>query len=187
MAIYNQTVMEQEPNDVIVLSAINQGAKKYDKIVKKTKIDAQEVESLIGRLESKGLIIVTTKKGLFGPKKEILLTEKGVKELEERKFELQQNWDQMVTMWKGGDKQKLQQYMDNNKSFLPTMMFLGIMDILMFSTMMSFMGMAMSSYIPADQMPDQADSGTDTTSDTGDNGSDMGGDGGGDFNIDIGF
>jgi len=64
-------------------------------------------------------------------------------------------------------------------------MFLGIMDIIMFSTMMSFMGMAMSSYIPADQMPAQVDSGTDASSDTGDAGSDMGG--GGDFDIDIGF
>jgi len=57
----------------------------------------------------------------------------------------------------------------------------------MFSTMMGFMGMAMSSYIPADQMPNQIDSGTDASSDTGDAGSDMSGDGGGAFDIDIGF
>ena len=140
--------MEQEPNDVIILSAISQGAKKLDKIVKKTKIDGQEVNSLLERLEEKGLITVMEKKGLFGPKKEIVLTEKGNKELEERKFELQQNWDQMVTMWKSGDKQKLQQHMDNNRSILPSMMFLGIMDIMMFSTMMGFMGLAMTSFIP---------------------------------------
>jgi len=60
------------------------------------------------------------KKGFFGPKKEIMLTEKGRKELEERKFELQKNWDHMVTMWKSWDKQKLQQYMDDNRSILPT-------------------------------------------------------------------
>jgi hypothetical protein len=87
-------------------------------------------------------------------------------------------------MWKSGDKQKLQQYMDNNKSFLPTMMFLGIMDIIMFSTMLSFMGMAMSSYIPESQIPAEADTATDT-GDTGDSGSDVGGGGG--FDIDIGF
>ncbi len=29
--------MEQEPSDVIILSAINQGAKKFDKISKKLK------------------------------------------------------------------------------------------------------------------------------------------------------
>ena len=179
--------MEPEPKDVVVLEAINKGAKKLNKIENITKIDGKELNEILENLDKKGLIAIVEKKGFFSIKKEINLTEKGQRELQERKFELQKNWDQMVTMWKGGDKQKLQQYMDSNKSFLPTMMFLGIMDILMFSTMMSFMGMAMSSYIPADQMPDQADSGTDTTSDTGDNGSDMGGNGGGDFNIDIGF
>ena len=180
MAIDNQAVMEQEPNDVIVLSAIRQGAKKYDKIVKKTKIDAQEVESLLYRLESKGLITVTTKKGLFGPKKEILLTEKGIKELEERKFELQQNWDQMVTMWKGGDKQKLQEHMDKNKNILPSMMFLGIMDMMMFSTMIGFMGLSMTSFVPDHYMDGSTDIGHDANQDLGQDssGGDFHGDGG---------
>ena len=176
--------MEPEPKDVIILSAISKGAKKFDKIEKMTKIFGQELNDMMERLEKNGLITVTEKKGFFGPKKDIVLTEKGHRELEERKFELQKNWNQMVTMWKSGDKQKLQQYMDNNKSFLPTMMFLGIMDIIMFSTMLSFMGMAMSSYIPESQIPAEADTATDT-GDTGDSGSDMGGGGG--FDIDIGF
>ena len=176
--------MEPEPKDVIILSAISKGAKKFDKIEKMTKIFGQELNDMMERLEKNGLITVTEKKGFFGPKKDIVLTEKGHRELEERKFELQKNWNQMVTMWKSGDKQKLQQYMDNNKSFLPTMMFLGIMDIIMFSTMLSFMGMAMSSYIPESQIPVEADTATDT-GDTGDSGSDMGGGGG--FDIDIGF
>lgn len=172
--------MEQEPNDVIVLSAISQGAKKYDKILKKTKLGAQEINNLLERLEEKGFITVVEKKGWLGTKKEITLTEKGQKELEERKFELQQNWDQMVAMWKGGDKQKLQQYMDNNKSILPSMMFLGIMDIMMFSTMMGFMGMAMSSFIPDQYMDGGHDMGQGTSQDSGQDfsGGDFHGDGG---------
>ena len=176
---------ESDPKDVVVLEAINKGAKKFDKIEKITKIEGKELNEILENLDKKGLISMVEKKGFFSTKKEIVLTEKGQRELQERKFELQKNWNQMVTMWKGGDKQKLQQYMDNNKSILPSLMFLGIMDIIMFSTMMSFMGMAMSSYIPADQMPDQTDTGIDSSSDTGDPGSDMGG--GGDFDIDIGF
>lgn len=155
--------MEQEPNDVIILSAISQGAKKLDKIVKKTKIESQEANSLLERLEEKGLIAVIEKKGLFGSKKEIVLTEKGNKELEERRFELQQNWEQMVTMWKGGDKQKLQQHMDENRSILPSMMFLGIMDMMMFSTMMGFMGLAMTSFIPDHYMDGGHDMGSHDT------------------------
>jgi DNA-binding PadR family transcriptional regulator len=145
-------MMEQEPNDVIVLSAISQGAKKFEKIVRKTKIDDQEINNLLQRLEEKGFITVVEKKGWFGPKKEIMLTEKGNKELEERRFELQQNWDHMVAVWKEGDKQKLQQHMDENRSIIPSMMFLGIMDMMMFSTMMGFMGLAMTSFIPDQYM-----------------------------------
>ncbi len=42
--------------------------------------------------------------------------------------------------------------MDENRSAIPSMMFLGIMDMMMFSTMMGFMGMTMSSFIPDTQM-----------------------------------
>ena len=87
----------------------------------------------------------------------------------------------MVTMWKGGDKQKLQQHMEENKSILPSMMFLGIMDMMMFSTMMGFMGLAMTSFMPDQYM----DSGHDMSGghDTGQNGQDFSG---GDFHGDGG-
>ena len=175
--------MEQEPNDVMILSAISQGAKKFDKISKKTKIDVHEVQNLLERLEGRGLIIIIERKGLFGLKKEIVLTERGNKELEERKFELQQNWNQMVEIWKSGDKQKLQQHMDTNRASLPSMMFLGIMDMMMFSTMMGFMGMAMTSF-----MPDQYIDGSShdmSNQDTGHDGS--GHDAGQDFSGGSGF
>ncbi len=161
--------MEQEPSDVMVLSAISQGAKKFDKIKKKTQMEGQELDSLLERLENKGFITLVEKKGFFGPKKEIVLTEKGTKELEERRFELEQNWNQMVTLWKSGDKQKLQQYMDDNRSIFPAMMFMGIMDMMMFSSMMSFMGLAMASFIP-----DQYMSGTGSTESSQDTGQDAG-------------
>lgn len=172
--------MEEVPNDVIVLSAIEQGAKKSDKIRKKAKLDDAEINTLLERLEGNGLIGQIEKKGFFGPKKELVLTEKGKKELDARRFELQQNWDQMVSLWKGGDKEKLQQYMDNNKSSFPAMMFMGIMDVMMFSSMMSFMGLAMSSFMPDQYMYDTGSQ--DTGHDGGqDSGHDMGHDSSGDF------
>lgn len=159
--------MEQEPNDVIVLSAISRGAKKFDKIAKVTKISNTELNDILQRLEKRELIILIEKKGLFGLKKELNLTEKGNNELEQRKFELEKNWNNMVTVWKSGDKQKLQQHMDDNRSVIPSMMFLGIMDMMMFSSMMGFMGMAMSSFIPDTQIygdSSMSDSGHDTVS-----------------------
>ena len=174
-------IVEQEPNDVIVLSAISRGAKKFDKIAKVTKISSSELDDILERLENRKLIVLIEKKGFFGPKKELNLTEKGSKELEERKFELEKNWNNMVTVWKSGDKQKLQQYMNDNRSVIPSMMFLGIMDIMMFSTMMGFMGMAMSNFIPDTQMygdSNMSDTGHDAGS-SDHSGGDMGhGDGG---------
>lgn len=177
---------QEEPNDVIILSAISQGARKFDKISKKTKIVGDELNILLNRLEEKGFIVLVEKKSWFGSKKEIVLTDKGNKELEERRFELQQNWNQMVTTWKSGDKQKLQQQMEEHKSILPSMMFMGIMDMMMFSTMMGFMGMAMTSFMPDQYMGGQDMGGHDAGGhDTGagqdaGSGQDMGGSGFGD-------
>src|SRR5690349_16050560 len=89
-------IVEQEPNDVIVLSAISRGAKKFDKIAKVTKISNNELNDILQRLEKRQLIVLIEKKGLFGLKKELNLTEKGNNELEERKFELEKNWNDMI-------------------------------------------------------------------------------------------
>jgi len=174
--------VESEPKDVMVLGAIKWGAKKFDKIKNKIKIDPEELHQVLERLENRGLIRVETKKGFFGPKVEMSVTEKGEKEMQERIHELEGNWNQMNTLLKSGDKQKLEQYMDDNKSILPTMFFFGIIDMMMFSTMIGFLGSQMTDYVPADQIPDGIDSGDAGGGDTG--GGDMG-DGG--FDIDIGF
>jgi len=71
----------------------------------------------------------------------------------------------MSLLYKSGDKEKLKQYMDDNKSIIPTMMFFGIMDMMMFSMMFSMMGMMMTDYVPAESIPD--DMSGDTSSDGG--------------------
>ena len=58
-------------------------------------------------------------------------------------------------------KRKLKQQMDENKSILPMMMFFGVMDMMMFSMMFGMMGMAMSDYVPAENMPEGGDTGMD--------------------------
>ncbi|MFQ5440681.1 MAG: winged helix-turn-helix transcriptional regulator [Nitrosopumilaceae archaeon] len=166
--------MEEEPKDLIVLGTIMRGEKNFDKIKKHTKIDSKELNSILEKLEERGLITVHEKKGFFGPKVEIFTTEKGKKEVDERIYELNQKWDQMSLLYKTGNKEKLKEYMDDNKSILPTMMFFGIMDMMMFSMMFGMMGMMMSDYVPQENIPEGLD-GAET--DTGD----------GDFDFDIGF
>ena len=173
--------MESEPKDVIVLGAINQGIKKFEKIQKTTQVDPEELNGILEQLEKRGLIKVEEKKGWLGKKIEIQITEKGSKEVEERVHELETKWNQMSALYKTGDKSKLKQYMDDNRSFLPMMMFFGVMDMMMFSMMFSMMGMPMSDYVPAESMPEGADGGMD------DGGMDDGGMDDGGFDFDIGF
>jgi len=169
----------EEPKDLIVLGAIKNGKKKFEKIQIASQIDADELNSILENLEDRGMIQVEEKKGWLGKKIEITVTEKGSHEVDERVHELQEKWNQMSTLYKTGDKQKLQQYIDDNKSFLPTMMFFGIMDMMMFSMMFSMIGMAMSDYVPAENIPEGIDG-----AESMEGGSDFG-DGG--FDIDIGF
>ncbi len=172
--------MPEEPKDVVVLGAIARGIKKFDKIQKAAQIDGEELNEILEKLEKRELIQVEEKKGLFGKKIELKITDKGTKELEERIHELQDKWNQMSLLYKSGDKEKLKQYMDDNKSILPTMMFFGIMDIMMFSMMFSMMGMMMTDYVPAESVPN--DMGGEAASDGGGMDSDGGG-----FDFDVGF
>jgi len=167
--------MEPETNNIIVLGAIKSGARNFAKIKKVTKIDPEELNKILEILEKRGFIQVKTKERFFGKKIEIFTTEKGDSEVDARIHELQQNWNNMVTLWKSKSKEELQKNIEDNKSFFPMMMFFGIIDMMMFTTMFSFIGASMTDYVPADQAID----GTD-----GAEGGDL--DDGG-FDIDIGF
>jgi DNA-binding HxlR family transcriptional regulator len=181
--------MEEEPKDIIVLGAIKNGAKKFDKIRAKTGISPEELNQILEKLEERGFIRVDKKKGFLGGEKiELNITDKGNNELQQRIYEMEQKWNQMVQLYKLGDKKKLEEFMGSNKSDFAMMMFFGIMNMMMFSMMFSMIGASMNSYVPPDQVPPGAenqmsDAGADAG---GDAGGDMGGGDGG-FDIDIGF
>ena len=172
--------MEEEPKDVIVLGAIKHGINKFEKIQKTTQIEAEELNKILEQLENRELIEVVERKGWLGKKIEMNVTEKGSKEVDERVHELQTKWNEMSQIYKTGDKEKMKQCMNENKSFLPTMMFFGVMDMMMFSMMFSMMGMGMSDYVPAESIPDGVDAGMN-------NGSMDGGMDDGGFDMDNGF
>jgi DNA-binding HxlR family transcriptional regulator len=149
--------MDPEPKDIIILGAIKHGINKFEKIQKTTQIEPEELELILKQLEDRKLIQVQEKKGWLGKKIEIIVTDKGSKEVDERIHEMQTKWNQMSALYKTGDKDKLKRYMDDNKSFFPMMMFFGVMDMMMFSMMFSMMGMAMSDYVPSDSIPEGGD------------------------------
>ncbi len=146
--------MDIEPKDIIVLGAIRAGIRKFDKIQKIRHIEPEELNSILEQLENRGFIRVEEKKGLLGMKVEIVVTEKGSKEIDEQIHEVQTRWNQMSALYKTRDKENLKQYMDDNKSFFPMMIFFGIMDMMLFSMMFSMMGIAISDYVPLESMPE---------------------------------
>ena len=153
--------MNTKPKDIIVLGAIQAGIRKFDKIQKITLIEPEELNSILEQLENKEFIRVVEKKGLLGTKVEIMITENGSKEVDKQVHELQARWNQMVTLYKTEDKENLKQHMDESKSFLPMMIFFGVMDMMMFSMMFSMIGMTMSNYVPTENMPEGEDRGID--------------------------
>ena len=165
--------MESDPKDVIVLGSIRRGKKKFSNIQNETKISPEELNLILEELENRKFIRVEESKGWFGKKIELKITEHGSNELDRKIIEIQDKWKEMQSIYESGDKQKLQQKMEENKSFLPTMMFFGVMDMMMFSMMFSMMGIGMSDYVSQENMPE---------GDIGDE--DMGDEG---YDFDIGF
>ena len=155
--------MESEPKDVIVLGSIRRGKKKFSNIQNETKISPEELNLILEELENRKFIRVEESKGWFGKKIELKITEDGSNELDRKIIEIQDKWKEMQLIYESGNKQKLQQKMEENKSFLPTMMFFGVMDMMMFSMMFSMMGSGMSDYVSQENMPegDMGDEGYD--------------------------
>ncbi len=177
-----------QSKDIIVLGAIRHGVTKFNRIQKMTNLSPEELNSILEDLEDRGYIQVKVKKGWLGTKIELYPTKSGIDKVDDSVREMQAKWGQMQAVYKSGDKGKMRQYMDDNKSILPMLLFFGVVDMMMFSMMFSMIGMPMSSYVPAESMPEGAEAAGDGGAEDagGDYGGDMG-DGGGGFDFDIGF
>jgi hypothetical protein len=191
MSYDHSNVTNNNPHHFIVLDAIARGIKSIDKIAKATRLPKEEVELVVNDLSLQRLILKEEKKRRFfgGNKLEIKVTETGQRMLNSKKQELQQQAEQLRQWNKNGDTAQLQRYMnsDNNRSWVPFMLFSGIMDILFFTSMMSMMGMAlnpMESQMAADSGGGGAEGGAgETGTETDSSGAGFGESdaGGGDF------
>ena len=178
---YNERFNES-PNHFMVLDAISRGIKKADSIAKVTKLPKEEVELILNDLVTQKLVIRNIKKGFFGNKKiEHDIADTGSRVLSTKKRELEEKSQRLQQLYETGDKGQLQSYMDANRMWMPMMLFSGIMNMLFFASMMSFMGMAMNPGESAqtegqvDQTGGAAEDTSGAASDTGDAGA------GGDF------
>ena len=193
--------INESPSHFMVLEAISRGMDTIDKIVTSTKLNKDEVNSIINELVFQHLALMVEKKRFFGGKKvKINITNTGKNLLGIKHQEITQDQQKLQQLYEDGDKQQLQTYMDSNRMWMPYMLFSGLMNIIFFTSMISFLGMTISPSESAvventgaerggvgsdssantdggDSQTMNQDSGTADMTDTGDMGTDMGFDG----------
>ena len=164
--------VNDSPNHFIVLDAIGRGFKTTNKISKVTQIDKSEVELLLNDLTVQRLVVRMEKKGFFRNKTEFVINETGQSLLDSKKHELEQKAKHIEQAYGNGNTAQLQSFMEAERAWIPMMLFSGLLNVVFFSSMMSFMGMTMSpqeSSMAGDTggASDSTDSSTDSGSDTG--------------------
>ena len=137
--------IRESPNHFIVLDAISRGINNVDKISRVSKLNKSEVELIVNDLVFQRLVMMNEKRGFFGRKKnELKITETGMSLLGNKKKELQEKVQEMQQYYNNGDKSQLDSFMVSNRSWVPMMLFAGIMDILFFTSMMSLLGLGLN-------------------------------------------
>lgn len=173
--------VNDSPNHFMVLDAIGKGMKTADKISKMTRLDKSEVELILNDLVVQRLVVRMEKKGFFRNKAEFVINETGQSLLNSKKRELEQKAKDIEQAYGNGNTAQLQSFMEADRAWIPMMLFSGLMNVMFFASMMSFMGMAMSpqeSSMAGDagSASDSTDSGSDTAGQedagAGDSGSD---------------
>ena len=71
--------MKPQSLDMLVLGELNRGVKKFNSIQRNLGIDTEKLDETLQSLENQGLMKVQNKQGIFGPKIELIPTEKGFK------------------------------------------------------------------------------------------------------------
>jgi uncharacterized membrane protein YgcG len=166
----------------MVLDAIARGMKTVDKIARVTKLSKPEVEIIANDLVAQRLVIQAEKKSFFGGKKiEFAISHTGMQLLNSKKAELEKQAQQIQQWYQNGNTTQLQSYMDNNRMWMPMMLFSGIMNAMFFMSIMSMAGMAMSSAESGFASGDAGADGGATGADDGGSADAGGADGGGDF------
>jgi len=129
----------------MVLNSISKNINTSNKIVKFTNLSKAEVDKIIKELESQKLIVKSEKKSfIFGKKIQYDLTETAFKLLDAKNRELESKMKQVQQWYTQGDQTQVQSFMGNNRAWIPLMVASGIMDMLFFTSLMSFAGMSLN-------------------------------------------
>jgi hypothetical protein len=137
--------VDESPNHFMALDAISRGIKSAGKTAKVTRLDMPVAELVVNDLIAQRLVLRTEKKGFFGNKKtELAVSHTGSQLLNTKKRELERKFQELQQWYSNGQTQQLQNSMQNDRMWIPFMLFSGIMNAMFFMSMMSFMGAAMT-------------------------------------------
>ena len=178
--------VNDSPNHFMVLDAIGRGMKTADKISTVTKLDKAEVELILKDLAVQRLVNRIEKKGLLRSKIEFTINETGHELLNSKKREFEQRTKDIKQAYGNGNTAQFQSFMGTDRTWIPFLLFSGLLDVVFFASAMSFLGMAMSPQESSMASDTGGDSGGATDSDSDTVGQDSGAtdsssSGGGDF------
>ncbi len=180
--------LNDSPPHFLILNSILKNYNTLDKIIKFTKLEKEKVVTFIEELTVQKLIVQNEKKNLFfGKKKYYDLTETGLKILSAKSQELEEKMRQAQQWYSQDDHEHTQSFIEGNREWLPLMIMSGIMDMVFFTSLMSFAGISfnpMESFLFGNNATGTSDNSnidnniSDTNITTGDsNGYDFGGGG----------
>ena len=136
--------VNDSPNHFMVLDAISRGMNTADKISRVTRLHKSEVELILNDLTVQRLVVQTKRKGFFRSKLLFPINETGHSLLDSKKRELEQKAKGIQQAYDNGNTTQLQSFMNTDRAWIPMMLFSGLMNVMFFASMMSFMGMGMS-------------------------------------------
>ena len=136
--------VNDSPNHFMVLDAIGRGMKTADKISTVTKLDNTEVELILNDLAVQRLVNRMEKKGFLKRKMEFTINETGQNLLNSKKHELEQKTKDIKQAYGNGNTAQFQSFMGTDRTWIPFLLFSGLLDVLFFASAMSFLGLAMS-------------------------------------------
>jgi DNA-binding MarR family transcriptional regulator len=137
--------LNDSPPHFLVLNSIFKNFNTLNKISKFTNLTKTETENILKELQDQKLITGSEKKNFFfGKKIQYDITETGLKILNAKNQELEEKMKQVQQWYTQGDQTQLHSFMDNNRAWLPLMVISGIMDMIFFTSLMSFAGLALN-------------------------------------------
>jgi hypothetical protein len=136
--------VNDSPSHFMVLDAIGRGMKTADKISTVTKLDKTEVELILNDLAVQRLVNRIEKKGFLRSKIEFTINETGNDLLNSKKREFEQKTKDIKQAYGNGNTAQFQSFIGTDRSWIPFLLFSGLLDVLFFASAMSFLGLAMS-------------------------------------------